>query len=70
MTWGPVILVAMGAGGVLFAYLLGRSDGQQSTQNTERQRGLEAAERIAQADAHAPADRADLVERLRERGGL
>jgi hypothetical protein len=70
VTWAPVILIALGAAGVLSAYLIGRNDGQQSIRNEQNQRGLKAAERIANADAHAPADRADLVERLRKRGGL
>jgi hypothetical protein len=66
--WPIVALVALIATAVGAIWVAGRRQGVTTTRESAAEDNLEAAKRIADAQANAPSDRDALVERLRDNG--
>jgi len=69
MAWGIIGLVTFLGCVALADYFLGRSAGKKAAENNQLTEQVDAAKRIAKAEADAPVSRADLVDRLRKPGG-
>jgi hypothetical protein len=68
IVWPAVALVALIAVAIGAIWLAGRRQGVTATREAAAEAELEAARRIADAQADIPSDRDALVERLRDSG--
>ena len=65
-----LIAVAITAGVIAVAYFMGRGSGADKVKKEDAEENVQAAERIADAEAKSPDDRGALVERLHRGGKL
>jgi len=68
IVWPAVALIALIAVAIGAIWLAGRRQGVTDTREAAAEAELEAARRIADAQADVPSDRDALVERLRDSG--